>query len=119
LGAGRPQGPEAYVLRVYSLDDGRVVAEKEMTRTEGTGNLLHPGWTADGKALVVFDRDSGSFKFLGPTLDEVDRIPPPRAMEPYGPIQAVAQRILVENGLGSPNTFWRLDLTTKRWKRLY
>jgi hypothetical protein len=117
--AARPEGPEAYVLRVYSLDDGRVVAEKEMTRTEGTGNLLHPGWTADGKALVVFDRDSGSFKFLGPTLDEVDRIPPPRAMEPYGPIQAVAQRILVENGLGSPNTFWRLDLTTKRWKRLY
>jgi Tol biopolymer transport system component len=115
----RPEGSGAYVLRVFSLDDGRVVAEKEMTQAEGTANLLRPVWAADGSALVVFDRDAGSIRILSQELRDVDRITPPRAIRPYATIEAVDHRILVEDDLNDPNILWRVDLKTKRWKRLY
>jgi hypothetical protein len=116
----RAEGPAAYSLRVYSLDDQRVIAEKEMARTEGTALILDPTWTADGKNLVVFDRDTGSLRLLGPELRDLDRITLPRGLKVSRGMQAVDNKILVTlDSDGHRDSLWRLDLTTKRWKRLY
>jgi hypothetical protein len=118
-GAG-PEGPGAYSLRVYSLSARRIVAEREMTRSDETARLLAPTWTADGTALVVFDQDTGGLRILGPELRDVDRIAPPGSMEISAGFESVGDKLLAFLGRhDSRDTLWRLDLKTRRWKKLY
>jgi hypothetical protein len=118
-GAG-PEGPGAYSLRVYSLSARRIVAEREMTRNDETARLLAPTWTSDGTAIIVFDRDTDGLRILGPELRDVDRIAPPGGMEISPYLQPVGDKLLALLGRhDSRDTLWRLDLKTRRWKKLY
>jgi hypothetical protein len=113
----QPGGASAFWLVVYSRTAGRIVAQRSMTAKEPAALLLQPAWLADGRRLVVLDRDARGLKVLGPDLSEAGAIAFPRGLDDPASLSAVGNVALVEDN--RTDMLWRLDLGTKRWKRLY
>ncbi len=112
-----PGGQAAYVLAVYSLADGKTVAERPIARSESVSRELSPSWTADASRLVILDRGVDALRFLGPDLDEIDRVDLPRWMDRFSGLRIVGEKVIIDNG--ETRALWRYDLAKKRWKKVY
>jgi hypothetical protein len=88
-----------------------------MTAKEPAALLMQPAWLAGGRGLVVLDREARGLRILGPDLSEVETVSLPRGLDDPAGLSAVGNAALV--GDSRTDTLWRLDLKTKRWKRLY
>ena len=114
---GPAGGPFVYVLTVYSVAAGEFVAEREMTRVESTAQQFSATWMADGSRLIILDREENALRILGPDLRDLDRIALPAFWRPPFGVMLVGDKALVEGE--NPDSLWRCDLATKRWKRIY
>lgn len=110
-------GPFVYVLNIYSMADGKIVAERAMTKAEPAAQLYAPSWTADGTRLVILDREANALRILGPDLRDIDRIDIPRWLTTPVRLIVLDNRALVADN--DTNTLWRCDLAKKTWKKLY
>lgn len=110
-------GPFIYVLNIYSMAAGKIVAERVMTKAEPAAQLYSPCWTADGSKLVILDREANALRILGPDLRDIDRIDIPGWLTTPVGLIVLGNRALVEDN--DTNTLWRCDLVKKTWKRLY
>ena len=113
----RPDGQFDYTLTVFSVADGKAVAESSFTKP-GTGwQITSPAWTSDGTELLVLDGDSRSLRILGPDLRETAQIAlPPSILTPVSLNVAGRHAVLTDF---EEKTLWRLDLEKKLWKRIY
>jgi hypothetical protein len=111
------EGPDAYVLAIYSLADHKTVAERVMTKSESVALLFWPSWTADGAKLLVLDRETNGLKVFDQELREVDRVPLPAWMTSTAGLVVVGDQALIEDD--KTDSLWRLDLGKKSWKKLY
>jgi hypothetical protein len=111
------EGPDAYVLAIYSLADHKTVAEKVMTKSESEALRFSPSWTADGARLLVLDRETNGLKVFDRELSEVDRVPLPAWMTSPTGLVVVGDQALIEED--KTDSLWRLDLGKKSWKKLY
>ena len=119
------EGPDAYVLAIYSLADHKTVAEKVMTKSESEALFFLPAWTADGARLLVLDRGTNDLVVVGDQvlkvfdqeLREVDRIALPARMKSAAGLVVVGDQALIEDD--KTDSLWRLDLGKKSWKKLY
>ncbi len=110
-------GLDAYVLDVLSVSAGKSVAEGAMTKTEAVAQLYSPAWTGDGNRIVILDRVAHALRVLGPDLGEAGRIDLPRGVTSPVSLDVVGDKALVRDDVAE--ALWRVDLGTKRWKRLY
>ena len=62
-------------------------------------------------------RNAAASSFLGPDLQETGRIDLPARIKEPGQPAVVGDQVLVADG--KTDSLWRLDLATKRWKRIY
>jgi hypothetical protein len=112
-----PGGRPYYVLAIYSLSAREKAAERVIARGEREGSPFGASWMPDGRSLVWCDSEDRRLIFLGPDLQETGRIDlPARIKKPWGPT-VVGNQILT--GDSATHSLWRLDLGTKRWKRIY
>jgi len=112
-----PGGQAGYVLAVYSLAAGKTVAERPIARSESVSRELSPSWTADASRLVILDREVDALRFLGPDLDETDRVVLPRWMDRFSGLRIAGEMVIIDNG--ETRSLWRYDLAKKRWKKMY
>ncbi|MBP1660360.1 MAG: hypothetical protein H6P95_1552, partial [Candidatus Aminicenantes bacterium] len=86
-------------------------------RSESEVELLWTAWMPDGRSLVALEEGHRSLSIFGPDLQETDRVDlPARIKEPWGSA-TVGNQVLIEDS--KTDSLWRLDLGTKRWKRIY
>jgi hypothetical protein len=112
-----PEGRTDYAMAVYSLAAGKVVAEESFAASEREAWLMWTAWMPDGRSIVVLDPERRSLKFLSPELKETGRIVLPARLHEPGQPAVVGDQVLVVDG--KTDSLWRLDLDTKRWKRIY
>ncbi|OGD22363.1 MAG: hypothetical protein A2W03_15465 [Candidatus Aminicenantes bacterium RBG_16_63_16] len=110
-------GQNVFVLAVYSLLDNRTVAEKMMTRSESSALLFQPSWASEGAKLLVLDREANGLKIFDEGLREIDQVAFPRWLDIPGGLYAVGDQVLIEDE--KADSLWRVDLETRRWKKLY
>lgn len=109
--------PFVYVLNVFSLAAGKIVAERAMTKVETVAQHYSLSWTADGTGLVILDVEAKALRILGPDLRDLERIDLPSGItQPVGGMIVGDKALLEDYGNDS---LWRCDLKTKRWKRIY
>ena len=113
----QPGGQAGYVLAVYSLAAGKTVAERPIARSESVSRELSPSWTADASRLVILDREVDALRFLGPELEEIDRVVLPRWMDRFSGLRIAGEMVIIDNG--ETRSLWRYDLAKKRWKKMY
>jgi len=116
----RPEsgGQEHHVLAIYSVSERKIIAERNIiARSESEVELLWTAWMPDGRSLVALEEGHRSLSIFGPDLQETDRVDlPARIKEPWGSA-TVGNQVLIEDS--KTDSLWRLDLGTKRWKRIY
>jgi hypothetical protein len=104
-------------MAVYSLGERKVISEKDIASAEHSALRFSTAWMPDGKSLIAADTEGRSIVFLGLDLKETGRIGiPDRLMEFWG-IVVIGRQVLIADG--PSDSLWRLDLDTRRWKRLY
>ncbi|NTV80302.1 MAG: hypothetical protein HGA24_02640, partial [Candidatus Aminicenantes bacterium] len=113
----QPDGQAIYILGVYSLAEGKTVAERPIARKESVSRELWPSWTTDGSRLVILDREVGSLRFLGPDLGEIDRVVLPPWIDRFSGLRVAGEMVIIDNG--ETRALWRYDLAKKRWKKMY
>jgi Tol biopolymer transport system component len=112
-----PGGEQNYVLAIYSLPAGKTIAERVVARDERAFQMFSSSWSPDGRSLVIPDPEKHCLRILGQDLQETGRIElPARIKQPWVP-RVVRDQVLVQDA--KADALWRLDLGTKRWKRLY
>ena len=112
-----PEGRASSVLTVYSLAAGKVVAERTLKESERTASLYSTAWMPDGRSIMVFEREGGRLRVLGPDLQDAGGIDLPAGIkEPSEPV-IVGDKILVQDR--SRRSLWRFSLEKKRWARIY
>jgi hypothetical protein len=111
------EGRESFVMAVYSLPEAKTVAEKIIARSEEAMFYYSASWMPDGRSIIVADRDNRAIIFLGPDLQETSRIPLPSWLKDPWENAVIGRQVLIVDG--PSDALWRLDLDTKRWKRLY
>lgn len=115
---GTLRGTGAFILEVLSIPDGKILASREMTTEERIGQLYGLDWMKDGIRLALGDPGGGRcLKILGSKLEEEKTFPVPASVGSPWSIMVSNDKILVAKN--DPERLWRVDLGTKRWKRLY
>lgn len=115
----RPEadGQSSLVLTVYSLPNRKAVAEKVIARSVREVFYSWVSWMPDGRSLVAIDREGRNLQFLGSDLQETGRLALPDWLKEPRENVPVGRQLLITDG--RTNSLWRLDLETKRWKRIY
>ncbi len=106
-----------FTLTIYSLSDGRLVAEKTLPGfAESRALLSSPQWLADDSGLVL-NYGSEGLRIFSKDLREQKTIVYPPAVS--NPIQlcSAGHCVLVQD-LGM-DALWRYDLNKGSWKRIY
>jgi hypothetical protein len=112
-----PEGRDDYAIAVYSLAAGKVVAEESFAASEREAWMMWTAWMPDGRSILVRDAESRSLRILDTDLQETGRIDLPARIKEPGQPAVVGDHVLVVDG--KTDSLWRLDLATKRWKRIY
>ena len=71
----------------------------------------------DGRSILSLDAESRSLRILDLALQETGRFDLPARIKEPGQPAVVGDQVLVDDG--KTESLWRLDLPTKRWKRIY
>jgi hypothetical protein len=79
--------------------------------------MMWTAWMPDGRSIVALDPERRSLKFLSPELKETGRIALPARLKKPEDAATVGRQVLITDG--KTDSIWRLDLDTKRWKRIY
>ena len=114
---GTSRGSGAYILETVSVPDLKVLASREMTTEERTGQLYDLDWLSDGSRLAVSDPTDRCLKILGPDLGEEKRIPFPASIRSPFNIMVSGDKVMINDD--ARHALWRLDLKTGAWKRIY
>jgi hypothetical protein len=110
-------GASSFIMAVYSLSEEKIISEKALASSEASLAYFSAAWMPDGRSLIAANRENRNLLFFGTDLHESGRIPlPARLKEPWG-ISVISRQVLIVDG--KTDALWRLDLDTKRWKRLY
>jgi ABC-type transport system involved in multi-copper enzyme maturation permease subunit len=112
-----PGGEQNHVLAVYSLPAEITLAETVVAWDERAAGILWSSWAPDGRSLVIPGPEGRSLRILGQDLQDTGRIELPARIKKPGFSQLLRDQVLVEDT--ETDALWRLDLGTKRWKRLY
>jgi Tol biopolymer transport system component/ABC-type transport system involved in multi-copper enzyme maturation permease subunit len=114
---GTTPGTGAYVLMVFSITERKMLALREMTNDERTGQLYNLDWLDDDARVLLGDPTERCLKILRPDLSEEKRIPfPASIVSPYGSSVSGDKVLIVDS---DKHRLWRLDLKTEGWKRVY
>jgi sugar lactone lactonase YvrE len=104
-------------LAIYSVSERKTIAERIIARGESEAEMLWTSWMPDGRSLVALGEGRRGLSIFGPDLQETDRIDlPARIKQPWG-LAVVGNQVLITDG--KTDSLWRLDLDTKRWKRVF
>ncbi len=112
-----PEGRTDYAIAVYSLAAGKVVAEETFAASDREAWSTSTAWMRDGRSVLCLDGESRSLRILDLALQETGRFDLPARLKEPGQPAVVGDQVLIEDG--KTETLWRLDLPTKRWKRIY
>jgi hypothetical protein len=112
-----PEGRADYANAVYSLAAGKVVAEEAFASSDREAWMIWTAWMPDGRSIVALDSDGRSLKVLSPELKETGRIALPARLKKPEDAATVGRQVLIVDG--QTDSLWRLDLDTKRWKRVF
>jgi hypothetical protein len=110
-------GTASFIVAVYALSEKKVVSEKVITSSKRWAAYLSSAWMPDGRSLVVADGDGRNLLFLGSDLQETGRVPLPAWITGPRGIAVLGRQLLIADG--GTGSLWRLDLESKRWKRIY
>jgi Tol biopolymer transport system component len=114
-GTARETG--AYILEVVSVPGGKILASREMTTDERTGQLYDIDWLKDGARLVLSDPVGRCLKILGANLDVERTISNSTSLRSPWSIMVSGDKILANDN--EPHRIWRFDLSRNSWKRIY
>jgi len=113
----REGGRSSYVMAVYSLRERKVVSEKIIASAEHSALRFSAAWMPDGRSLIAADEESRYFALLGLDLEETGRFNMPNWLTEFWGIVVFGRQVLIVDS--RTHSLWRLDLDTKRWKRIY
>jgi len=114
-----PEGRASCFLTVYSVAAGKAVAERAVAGPGKDAYAYGTAWMPDGRVLAL-DPDGRYLRIFGPDLQDAGRIDLPARIQKPSWLVNVGDKILLEDEKdGRSRPLWRLDVETKRWKRIY
>ncbi len=111
------QGSDAFIRRIFSPAENRIVAEREAGTDERAALAGFGDWLANDTRLVFLERGESGLSILGPDLREEKRIPLPAAIRDPAGVHGAGNKVIVKDDAN--DSLWRLDLRKGSWKRIY
>jgi ABC-2 family transporter protein len=111
------EGRASYVLTVYSLTAGMVVAERALTDRERMADMYSTAWMPDGHSILALDAEGRRLRVLGPDLQDAGLIDLPARVKEPSRLVIVGGEVILQDR--STRSLWRFSLEKKRWARIY